>query len=203
MSQVVTFENYTPTARYDSVPWTEVRIQESALLEGPYTLIDTVAFDQPDADPSHPEARSFTTANASDGTGLWYRLIFADAGGDTLAPLFPVQDVLPRAAYATVEELARLLRLSPDTFRDQLERVLLAAAAEIDAELGLDQPYATPPAVVTQVNLERAVEHWQQAQSPFGVLGLGGESGPAFVSRDTWDRHAHKLAPLKVEWGFA
>jgi hypothetical protein len=53
------------------------------------------------------------------------------------------------------------------------------------------------------VNLERATEHWQQMQSPFAVLGLGGDAGAITVARDTWDRHAHKLAPLKAAWGIA
>jgi hypothetical protein len=57
-------------------------------------------------------------------------------------------------------------------------------------------------ALVTEVNLERAVEHWQQQESPFGVIGLG-ESVPTVTAKDTWDRHANKLAPLKRTWGLA
>ena len=87
------------------------------------------------------------------------------------------------------------------TRRPELNRVLVTAALEINSEI--DLPADSEPldqlelALVTEVNLERAVEHWQQMQSPFGILGLGGEVPATHVSRDSWDRHAHKLAPLK------
>jgi hypothetical protein len=203
VSQVISFESYTPAPRYDAIPWTEVRIEEGTALAGPWTLIDTIALSPVDANPAQPAARSFTTENATDTDGLWYRLIFADASGDTLGPIFPVQNIVSRPHYATVEELALLLRVRVSDRRDALQRVLDGAALEIDQELGRSEPYTSPPALVVEVNLERAVEHWQQMQSPFGILGLGGDSGPAFVSRDSWDRHAHKLAPLKETFGLA
>jgi len=82
-----------------------------------------------------------------------------------------------------------------------MARVLDVAAAEIDAELGTS--FGTPyPALVVEVNLERAVEHWQQQESPFGVIGLG-DAVPTMTARDSWDRHAHKLAPLKSTWGIS
>ena len=86
--------------------------------------------------------------------------------------------------------------------------MLEAAATEIDSEIGTADiagtalPYGAPPAIVSEVNLERAVEHWQQMQSPFGIIGLGDE-GAAYTARDSWDRHAHKLSPLKAGWGIA
>jgi len=202
MSVVVSFENYRPTPRYDSIPWTEVRIEEAPALLGPYVLIDTLPLTPVDANPAEPALRSFTTENGTD-VGLWYQLIFADATGDILGPTFPVQNVASRTPYASVEELAALLRIRVSDRSDALQRVLETAAYEIDMELGRILPFSPPPALVVEVNLERAVEHWQQMQSPFGVLGLGFESGPAFVSRDSWDRHAHKLAPLKETWGIA
>ena len=87
-------------------------------------------------------------------------------------------------------------------------RVLKAAADEIDAEIGPEDidlattPYSNPPAIVREVNLERAVEHWRQEQSPFGIVGIG-DGVPTYTARDTWDRHAHKLAILKGSWGLA
>jgi hypothetical protein len=81
--------------------------------------------------------------------------------------------------------------------------VLTAAAEEIDAELGRATPFDDPaPALVVQVNLERAVEHWHARPVGFGVIGLDTEA-PVRLARDTWDRHAHKLAPLKETWGLA
>jgi hypothetical protein len=61
-------------------------------------------------------------------------------------------------------------------------------------------PNPLAAALVTEVNLERAVEHWQQQESPFGVIGLG-EAVPTVTAKDTWDRHANKLMPLKRTWG--
>ncbi len=202
MSVVVTFENYRPTPRYDHLAWTEVRIEESSSSTGPWTLIDTQTLTPVDADPSVPESRSFTTENGT-AADQWYRLVFADATGDVLGPTYAVQNIASRTPYASVEELAALLRVRVADRADALQRVLESAAFEIDAELGRAEPFSPPPALVVEVNLERAVEHWQQQQSPFGLIGLGTDITPAFSARDSWDRHAHKLAPLKETWGFA
>lgn len=109
-------------------------------------------------------------------------------------------------AYAEVDELARVLRLRTRTAAQgtAMQRVLDTAALEIDAELGTSYAAGTAgtPALVVEVNLERAVEHWQQQESAFGVIGLG-EAVPVMAARDSWDRHAHKLAPLKQTWGLA
>ena len=78
------------------------------------------------------------------------------------------------------------------------------SAFEIDSELGRYGAFGTPyPTLVVQVNLERAVEHWQQQEAAFGIIGLGADSLDVHTARDTWDRHAHKLAPLKDSWGLA
>ena len=107
-------------------------------------------------------------------------------------------------AYATTDELARVLKLRAPTPAQgtALARVLEAAATEIDSELGTSYfggSVGTPDLIV-EVNIERAVEHWQQQESPFGVIGLG-DTVPTVIGRDSWDRHAHKLAPLKQTWG--
>jgi hypothetical protein len=110
-------------------------------------------------------------------------------------------------AYATVEELFSWLQLTSPT-QLQLEagqRALDAAGEEIDWELGYtpENPLPSPvPALVQTVNVERAVDHWNQAQSPHGIVGIGSEV-PIVLSRDTWYRHARKLAPLKQAWGVA
>lgn len=207
MAQVITFEDYTPAPRFDGDPWTEIRVEEGTASTGPWTLIDTIAISTlpggVDSDPTQPASRSFTTDQASDDLELWYRLIFADADGDTLQPTSPVQNLPSRPIYATVEELALILRVSAIDRYKSLRRVLEAAALEIDSELGLAEPYASPPELVTEVNLERAVEHWKQMEAPFGVIGLGADTIPTLTARDSWNRHAHKLAPLKETWGLA
>lgn len=206
MSQVITFIDYTPAPRFDGNPWTLVDIQEADTEDGTWATIETITLDPVDDDPEFPMSRSFTTEDASDTLGLWYRLIFRDQTGDEEQPTLPVQNVASRAAYATVEELARVLKLrDPQTRWQELRRCIETAAIEIDAELGRAAPFSSPPALVVQVNLERAVEHWRQQEAPFGLIGLGTEfgGGAERVARDSWDRHAHKLAPLKESWGIA
>ena len=85
MSVVVSFNGWYPPARYDDLPWTEVRIEEAATEDGSYSQIDVVALDPLDTDPTDPQSRSFTT---EEGTAayLWYRLVWADADGDTSVP---------------------------------------------------------------------------------------------------------------------
>jgi len=121
-------------------------------------------------------------------------------------------------AYIEVDELARVLRLRlpSEAQGTAMQRVLDTAAGEINREIGTSWPDAgsaswpdTPDvpdplasALIVEVNLERAVEHWQQQESPFGVIGLG-EAVPTVTAKDSWDRHANKLAPLKRTWGIA
>lgn len=206
MSFVLTLEDYRPAPRYDSIPWTEARIYEgTASAPSSWTLIDTITFGTAtyDADPSLPAYRNLTTqlATAAD---LWYRVIFADADGDVGLPTTSVQNTtVGRPIYASVDELAALLRVKVSDRHAALRRVLETAAAEIDAELGLTEPYGSPPSLVIEVSLERAVEHWRQMQSPFGIIGLMGDQTTAYSARDSWDRHALKLAPLKAIWGLA
>jgi hypothetical protein len=208
---VVSFENFTPTPRYDATAWTEVKIQEAATADATndeWTTIDTIALDPVDADPTEPASRDFTTDEASDTAGLWYRLIFVDLDGDELLPTVPIQNTTPIQAYATRDELARILKLRTPTAeqQDAMDRVLLTAAGEINSEIDLDTDEGLSSwqlALAQEVNLERAVEHWRQQESPFGLLGLGQDTGAVYTARDSWDRHALKLAPLKSQWGMA
>ena len=209
MSQVVSFIDYQPSPRYDSLPWTEVKIEEGTASIGPWVLIDTIALSPLDADPENPAYRDFTTNEASDDADLWYRLTFYDAAGDFAQPTTPVQNTEEdRPIYASVSELAQLLKVSAATRGTALRRVLEASSCEIDSEIGPTDiagtalPYGSPPAIVSEVCLERAVEHWQQNQSPYGIIGMG-ELGATYIARDTWDRHGHKLSVLKASWGIA
>lgn len=113
------------------------------------------------------------------------------------------------AAYATAEELARILKIRTPTTEQTaaMTRVLDAAAGEINAEIDRadtdDDLAGWQLALVEEVNLERAVEHWQQMETPFGIIGLGADLGAIATSRDSWMRHALKLQPLKTRWGLA
>lgn len=93
MAQVISFEGYVPTARYDAIPWTEAEIEEGPSASGPWTLIDTLTLSPVDSDPSDPQTRNLTTELASDTPALWYRITFKDATGDSSQPTNPVQNI--------------------------------------------------------------------------------------------------------------
>lgn len=211
MAEVVTFLGYRPPQRFDETPWTQARISEASSETGSYTLLETITLAPLDPDPAQPQTRSFTT-ELGTAVDYWYRIEWADGTGDTSVPTTPVQNVaggtaLPvTVAYATVAELARILQLTTPSAEQTLalQRCLDAAAVEIDSYLAPAAPYFPPyPPLVVQVNLERATEHWRQEQSPFGILNLGGETGPTYTSRSSWRRHANTLLPLKGSFGVA
>lgn len=108
--------------------------------------------------------------------------------------------------YGTVDELMRRLKIRVPTTEqeDQGEQVLLMVTVEIDAEIDLaadaDALTAAQTALVTEVCLERAVELWSEA--PFGLVGLDAEL-VTHTARNSWERYAHKLAPLKNQWGLS
>lgn len=94
MSEVISFNNYRPPERFDDVPWTRAQIDEAPAATGPWTTIDTITFDDPDDDPSDPQARSFTTANGT-APDLWYRVTFLDGADGETEPTTPVQNTIP------------------------------------------------------------------------------------------------------------
>lgn len=111
---------------------------------------------------------------------------------------------LGTAAYATVAELARVLELrSPSTPQtDAMQRCLDAATFEVDSYVGHTDQYLSPfPPLAVEVTLERAVEHWSQSFTPYGVFQASGQ--PILTARDTFIRHGHKLLPLKETFGLA
>ena len=134
--------------------------------------------------PDHVSTRPVTvTSSAPDG----------DFDGDT---------------YATTDELLAILnvRTASDAQTAKAERVLLAAAGEINRELDLSDDQAldgSGVAMAAQVNLARAAELWKEEEIQFGIIGIGSEVGTTYIARDTWDKHAIKLAPLKGQWGLA
>lgn len=107
-------------------------------------------------------------------------------------------------AYATVEELARVLELRTPTpaQTEAMQRCLDAATFEVDSYVGHDAQYVAPyPALAAEVTLERALEHWHQSFAPYGVFQASGQ--PILTARDTFIRHSHKLLPLKETFGIA
>lgn len=106
-------------------------------------------------------------------------------------------------AYATPDELTPLLN-NPGADPERLQLVLDAAAEEIDWELGYSSETpapSPPPALVHEVNLERAVELWKQGWTGAGVVPVN--DAVVFTARNSWARHAATLAPLRGRRGIA
>ena len=103
-------------------------------------------------------------------------------------------------------ELARVLHIRTPT-ADQtvaMQRVIDSADLEVDNWLfRIDPLDAKEQQIYDEATLERAVEHWQQQESPFGLMGLGGDSVPAYTSSDSFNRHRNKLSTLVQQWGVA
>ena len=209
MTVVVTLEDYRPSPRYDGEPWTDARIEEAAASTGPWATLETQALTPVDSDPENPAYRNFTT-DLGTAAEQWYRIVFLDADASTGLPTVPVQNVEDdRAVYASVSELAALLKVNATTRHNELMRVLKAAADEIDHEVGPSDvngtatPYSNPPAMAREVNLNRASELWKQQMTPFGVMGIGGDLSAVYTAKNSWERHANDLAILKGSWGLA
>lgn len=207
---VLTIRDLIPPARYDEptpLAWVEARVEESTAATGEtWTELDTITLDPVEPDPTSPITRNLTVEDATEG--LWYRVVFVDADGDEALPTQPLYNEAASTTYASVDELKRILfknATATSAQRVAMHRVLVAAAGEIDAELG--RGTATPLSgwelsLAAEVNLERAVEHWQQQELPWGVIGLG-DAGAIRTATDTWKRHGEKLSPLKRGWGIA
>lgn len=211
MAQVITFLAFRPIERYDATPWISARIEEAATADAAevdWTAIETITLSPVDADPAEPVYRNLTTELASDDADLWYRIVFVDATGDESLPTTPIQNTSSEVGlYATVTELARILKIRTpsDEQTSAMERVLLAAAGEINAEIDLDADTSLSGwqvALAEQVNLARAAELWKLEEVQFGVV-MGGEFGAVHLARNSWDKHAFTLAPLKQQWGLA
>lgn len=208
MSYVVTLENFRPTPRYDSLAWTQARIEEGALATGPWTALETIVLSPVDADPTEPALRNFTT-ELGTAADLWYRIVFLDADGDEALPTYPVQNAsASQPVYATSSELARILKIRTPSDEQQaaMDRVLVAAAGEIAAEIDLaddDELEDWQLQLAAQVNLDRAADLWRHTESIPGVTGLLGDDVVQMPGRYSWERYAQRLAPLKNQWGVA
>jgi hypothetical protein len=134
--------------------------------------------------PDHVSTRAVVvTSSAPDGD--FDGTTFADA--DELYPILNIRGT-PSAAQVA-----------------KADRVLTAAAGEIVRELDLSDDQELDGygvALCAQVNLMRAAELWKEEEVQFGIL-LGVDAGATYVARDTWEKHAIKLATLKGQWGFA
>lgn len=112
-------------------------------------------------------------------------------------------------AYIETDELARVLEIRSPTPEQlvALQRVLDAATREIDDEIDLaddsDPLSGDGLALAEQVCVQRACELWGLQQVPLGLAGIGSEFGTAYLARNSWEKYAFTLAPLKEQFGIA
>lgn len=202
---------------------------EAQLEAGTTGLVGTVAFAVYDGD-TVITALATTSINEIGATGVYvatrtapgtagqYTILWSLDG--TLDPDQVITDELVVAGFAgdfesptgdsyiDTDELFRILKIRTPTDEQTVaaQRVLITAAGEINAEIdrGEDDPALSgwQLSLAAEVNLERAVEHWNAPGNPWGLVGTG-EMGATFSARDSWERHALKLAPLKTQWGVA
>jgi hypothetical protein len=109
---VVSFKDVTPDPRYDGIPWTSVDMEEAPTADGTWSVIDTFSLAPYDTDPKNPRTRSFTSENATQESGLWYRFTFNDDlehVQQSTEPLLNTPDV--RETYKpTISKVASLMR---------------------------------------------------------------------------------------------
>lgn len=144
---VVSLEGFSPSRRFDSIPWTGAIVQESPASTGPWTDLHTFNFSDPDVDPADPKERDFTVIGTINQG--WYRVIFFDSGSHQLQPTTPVQNTL--TFQASNEQVARLIMSrTRDTFgnvlgtftdntlptADEVERIIGDATLSLSKQIG-------------------------------------------------------------------
>lgn len=134
MPQVITFEDFIPSPRFDGIPWTEARIEEAATPAGPWAQIDVIALVPVDPDPANPMIRNFTTQLAGAGE-LWYRIIFADASGDVLEPTTPIQNTAGSAVDTGPNWISGLDVAACCNAEDASDATVFESAAEVSSQL--------------------------------------------------------------------
>jgi len=129
MAFVHSFAGVTPPARYDAIPWTQVRVQESILEVGPFTTIQTLAIPI-DPTPDTPNSISVTT-NAATLENGWFRFQFLDAAAQTspysAATFSP--SLLGAEALITLSEYKTYKGIDPTDNRDDTKLNLSIAYA--------------------------------------------------------------------------
>lgn len=207
MSEVVSFDNYRPPARFDSNPWTDAQINEGASSTGPWTIIDTITFTVPDSDPADPGERSFTTPNGT-APDLWYTVTFLDATSGQSTPTVAIQNIPSDQPYATTDDLFRVLKVRTPS-EDQIEAAqgdIFTATLEINSEIDLAD--TSPPLTSDQLDLcrgvciDRAADLWRHRESIPGVLG-GLDDVVSTPGRYSFARYTARLSVIKDQWGIA
>lgn len=183
MSQVITFVDYRPPARFDAVPWAQARVYEAPAAGGPWTLIDTLDLGVPDADPSQPVARSLTTDQADDAPGLWYRLQFVDYNFAQSQPTEAIQNIEPSGRdYLTLDEIKNARSMQGQGYADaEYQRAITTASRAVDLITGrrfyLDaddtQVRYYTPTVRGSLEIDDVVAMTEVATDPTGDRSFG------------------------------
>lgn len=106
-------------------------------------------------------------------------------------------------AYATVDQLAAVMRLTV-TVKNQefLQQCLDAAAQEIDHYCGrfAESPLPVDDALAGLVNVVRGVEWYKANDAVFGGVGFA-DVGILTVPKDSFGRYAQALTPHLQTFG--
>jgi hypothetical protein len=108
-------------------------------------------------------------------------------------------------AYATAAELAAALNTTVTAENTKvLDDCLGSATIEIDHYLQVEGiAVATiPSALLTRVNINRAVEWFKAPAMYAGIAGVQ-ETGTVTAPKAPFDDHAATLLPYKMSWGLA
>lgn len=132
MPFVHSFDDVTPPARFDSVPWTRVRVEESATESGTFTEIAALAVAN-DPTPETPNPIDVTVATATLERA-WFRFRF-DTGASSAtspytAPVFSPssEDV---ATFASTSDITTRLDRTLTAGQQAQVALLLAAATTV------------------------------------------------------------------------
>jgi hypothetical protein len=133
--EVLSLTGYRPSPRFDDVAWTEARIEQALLEDGPWTALDTITLDPVDADPTDPAERNFTVEyEVADGE--WFRVVFLDDDANE-QPTEPVSTAGPVTVYTTLASAREALGVETSVLSDDALAVLVSTAEDlIDDMLG-------------------------------------------------------------------
>jgi hypothetical protein len=196
MAYTRTFEGFAPPRRYDSLPYTEALIRESATEMGAYTTIDTKTLSPVDADPESPASHNFTTDDATLALG-WYIIRWRAAAGDVFDsdPVY-YPSFAPGAAYAEIadvqqQNVVRTLTATSRPNTGQVSDWLEQTAGVIDGLLR-ESGYTLPvPTTATQAL--KMLEHYNALGAAAMVEWGAPTSDRRKEAMDLWDNAQQML----------
>lgn len=116
---------------------------------------------------------------------------------------------MPFTAYATTDELFRILKISSPTTEQTAaaQGDIDTATIEINAELDWADDHAAATTeereLLNGVCIDRAADLWRHRESAPGILSVLDESTPAIPGRYSFARYTARLSVLKQKWGIA